>query len=344
MNRNGLSRRGVLKLGATVAGALAMPTILSGRVFAAKGTKTLNMQLGWLANGNQLGEIVAKQMGYFEEEGIDFRLQPGGPNIDGLAMVASGQYEMGVMPSSPSIMLAASQHIPIRCFGVGFQEHPFAFYSLPKAPVHEPRDLIGKRVGIPQTTKILVTALLKKHGIPEDQVKVQITGSELTPLLTGQVDVITAWQTNTTNLKILGPDAVRMRLWDVGIKLYANNYYAHADRLKEDPELYAKFMKASSRGWALAREDSAKAAGLLVKELPNLDLAGETDAAAVAVTVTFNADTKEYGWGHFRRDLWEDQIALYDELGQFSAGAPKLDNVIDGSILAATKDDRAKIG
>ena len=35
---------------------------------------------------------------------------------------------------------------------------------------------------------------------------------------------------------------------------------------------------------------------------------------------------------------------LYDELKQFTAGAPKLDDVITTSILEATKDARAKIG
>ena len=43
------------------------------------------MQLGWLIGGNQIGEVVAKQLGYFEQEGIDFEIQPGGPNIDGVA-------------------------------------------------------------------------------------------------------------------------------------------------------------------------------------------------------------------------------------------------------------------
>ena len=37
-------------------------------------------------------------------------------------------------------------------------------------------------------------------------------------------------------------------------------------------------------------------------------------------------------------------IALYDELKEFSAGAPKLDDVMTMKILDATKDARPKIG
>ncbi len=31
------------------------------------GLTVLDMQLGWLAGGNQLGEVVAKRLGYLEE-------------------------------------------------------------------------------------------------------------------------------------------------------------------------------------------------------------------------------------------------------------------------------------
>ena len=62
-------------------------------VVAAAATP-LNMQLGWLGGGNQLGEVRALRLGYFEKEGLDFKIQPGGPNNDGIAVVASGHYEI----------------------------------------------------------------------------------------------------------------------------------------------------------------------------------------------------------------------------------------------------------
>jgi len=61
----------------------------------AAGRTKIDMQLGWLIGGNQLGEVVAKKQGYFEQEGIDFEIQPGGPNIDGVAVVASGRFGLG---------------------------------------------------------------------------------------------------------------------------------------------------------------------------------------------------------------------------------------------------------
>ena len=58
----------------------------------------------------------------------------------------------------------------------------------------------------------------------------------------------------------------------------------------------------------------------------------------------FNANTKANGWGAFDTAVWQEQIALYDGLKQFTAGAPKLEDVITTSILEATKAVRPKVG
>ena len=73
----------------------------------AAGKAPVNLQLGWLPGNNQIGEVVAKQLGYFAQEGLDVTIQPGGPNIDGVAIVASGKYELGQVSSSPSLMLGS---------------------------------------------------------------------------------------------------------------------------------------------------------------------------------------------------------------------------------------------
>ena len=46
------------------------------------------------------------------------------------------------------------------------------------------------------------------------------------------------------------------------------------------------------------------------------------------LSFAFNDNTKANGWGAFDPKVWQDQITLYDELKQFTAGAPKLDDVI----------------
>ncbi len=202
------NRRDVIKGALTAATAAGIGPLLSfeGR---ADAKSVLNMQLGWLLSGNQLGEVCAKALGYYDAEGIELKFQPGGPNIDGVAVVAAGRFELGQVSSSPSLMLAVSQDIPVKCFATGAQVHPYTFFSLKKNPVREPKDFIGKKVGIQSTGIILLRALLAKNKIAEKDVTIIPIGADMAPLLTGQVDVVTGWLTNTTALKVLGDRARR---------------------------------------------------------------------------------------------------------------------------------------
>jgi len=111
--------------------------------------------------------------------------------------------------------------------------------------------MLAKKVGVQATAKILLAALLRKHGIAEKDVEVVVIGSEMSPLLTGQTDVVSGWVTNTTTLKVLGPERIDMRLWDAGVRLYALPYYATRDTIAKKPELLAGFTRAAARGFSL---------------------------------------------------------------------------------------------
>ena len=85
-----IDRRDFLKS----SGAAAAMTVVSVDA-QAQAKPVVNMQLGWLLSGNQIGEVCAKALGYYEQEGIELRFQAGGPNIDGVAVVAAGRFEVG---------------------------------------------------------------------------------------------------------------------------------------------------------------------------------------------------------------------------------------------------------
>ena len=337
-----IRRRSLLRTGAAATGFAAAGLLPSGG-FAQTKTQTVNLQLGWLAGNNQVGEVAAKHLGYFEEEKLNLAIQPGGPSIDGVAIVASGRHEIGQVSSSPSLMLAASQKIPVMCFATGLQQHPYAYFSLPKKPVRTAKDLVGKKVGIQATAKVLLNALMKKHDIAEKDVEIVIIGSEMTPILTGQTDVVSGWITNTTTLKPLGPDRIDLRLWDAGVRLYALPYYAQPKTMQTRPDVLQKFLRATARGYAYANANRDAAADLLIKEYPNLNRNDEKVGIDAMMAYAFNDLTKANGWGTMDPGVWQDQISLYSQLGQFSKRTPKLDEVMTMEMLTATRDARAKV-
>lgn len=334
------ARRRLLK-SSLAAGGLAAGGFLSIDALA-QGKTRINMQLGWIPSVNQVGEVVAKRLGFYEQEGIEFAIQPGGPNIDGVAIVASGRYEVGQVSSSPSVMLAVSQGLPIKCFAVGAQKHPFTFFSLAKNPVRKPADLVGKKVGIPSTAGILLRALLARNKIAEKDVTVVTVGSDMAPLLTGQVDVVTGWLTSTTALKALGPDRVDLTLWDAGVQLYALPYYATTKTIETQPKVLEAFVRATSRGWQHAKANRDQAVDLLVKEYPNLKREDERAAIDVMIEYALGGAAQTQGWGTMDPAVWQSQITTYAELDQFTARTPKVDDVIWLGALKGTAEARVK--
>ena len=333
-----LTRRRILGASAGLAGAGAL---LSMNALAQDKAK-VNMQLGWIAGGNQIAEVAAKRLGYYDQEGIDFAIQPGGPSIDGVAIVASGRYEVGQVSSSPSNMLAVSQDLPIKVFATGLQQHPYTFFSLKKNPIRTPQDMVGKKIGIQSTGMVLLRALLAKNKIDEKSLTIIPIGSDMTPLLTGQVDTVTGWQTNTTALKPLGADRVDLRLWDAGVRLYALPYYATNDMIEKRPDVLQRFMRATARGWAYANKNRDAATDLLIKEYPNLNGPDERGAIDSLMSYAYSAQTQVNGWGTMDRTVWQEQIQQYADLGQFTKRVPKVEEVMTMDILNATRDYRLK--
>jgi NitT/TauT family transport system substrate-binding protein len=340
---DGMTRREALGRSAAWLGGLAAGGgVLS--VARSAHAADVTFQLGWIVSNGQIGEIVARSLGYFEAEKINLKITAGGPNVDGVAIVASGSAQAGNLSSSPSLMLARAGGIPVKCFAVGYQEHPFTYFSLPKKPIRSPLDMIGKKIGTQGTARILLRALLAKHKIKDSDVQVVVMGSEMAPLMTGQVDAVTGWLTNTAALKALPPDRVDLRLWDTGIQLYANLYYATDETLGKHGDVVAAFTRAAAKGWAYTYQNPEKAVDMLVKAYPNLDRAAELEAIKPVLSFSFTKTTAAKGWGTMEASVWEQQLRTYDELGQFKSAAPKVSDVMTDAVLQATASVRPKIG
>jgi NitT/TauT family transport system substrate-binding protein len=171
-----------------------------------------------------------------------------------------------------------------------------------------------------------------------------MTGAEMTPLIKGNVDVMTGWLTNTAALKELGSDRVDLRLWDAGVRLYAQPYYATLQTIHNRADILSRFVRATSRGWEFAFNNREKALELLIAEFPHLNMEDERAAVDVMLSYSFNEVTRRGGWGVMDHGIWTDQIELFARLGQFPRKVPRVDDVMTMDILDATQDIRPRIG
>ncbi len=338
-----LDRRTLLKsaaAGFAMAGAfLSLPK--SGRT---AGTQELNVKLDWLMSNGQTGDVVALKRGFFEEQGLNVTFIPGGPNAQTVPPVISGQAPLGQFSGSGQAMIARGNGIPLKMFGAGYRTGPFSFFSLPRAPIHKPADMIGKRIGIQPTARFVLDIILIQHEIDPASLEIINIGWDMTPLVTGQVDAVTGWVTNTKALSVIGPDRIDMSQIDAGLKSYSNVYFASEETLSKDGDLAQKYLSGAAKGWEWTYNNREAAVDILCDAYPNLDRAIEKETIDTVVGLSFDDETKANGWGWFDTEKVQQQIDQYDSVGKFEKSKPTLAEFADLSILDATKSVRAKLG
>jgi NitT/TauT family transport system substrate-binding protein len=355
-----ITRRGLLKLSgvaglATIGGGLlaacgtgpgaagpppgggaptANPT--AGAQTAPGQAEQVSMRLGWLANSQYAGDLVALDKGYFKERGVELRIDPGGPNIDPVSLTASGSNTIGNVSSIAAMFLARSQGVPVKAFATALQRHPFAFITTQDKNIHGPEDFVGKKIGIQATARPLLDAVIAKYNLPRDRIEVQVIGSETTPLKTGQVDVITGWVIDAPQMAAIGSDAVPLLLWDMGIHLYAFTYFTTEDVLKARADMLDNFLAASARGWAYAAQNPDEATDIALKYGKDLKRDLELQTWKLETPFLWSDVTKEHGWGWMDAQVWDDAIKVYADLGQLKNPITSAD--------AMTQDILSRVG
>ena len=316
----------------------AGPTTGSAAQQAPAGkTEAASVRLGWLANAQYAGDFVALDKGYFKEQGVDVRIDPGGPNIDPINLTAGGGNTFGNVSSIAALILARSNGIPVKAFATALQRHPFAFISLKKSNINSPKDFVGKKIGIQATARPLMDAVIAKYQLPRDQVQVVTVGSDSVPLTTGQVDVITAWVIDAPQMQAIGPDANPLLLWDMGIKLYAFTYFATDDTLKNKPELPKGYLAGASKGWDYARQHPEEAVGIVMKYAKDLQQDLELATWKKEIDFLTSPQTKEKGWGWMEPQVWDDAAKVYYDL-TLAKTLVKADEVMTQDVLTSVPD------
>ena len=338
-----LGRRTLLRSGgfslAAMAGGLGL--LLPSRGHAARAKVVIKYD--WLMSNGQIGDIVAARRGYFEAEGLDVDFAPGGPNSATVPPVVSGQARLGQFSDSAQLLLARSAGVPIKIIACGFRMSPFAFYSLPRAPIRTVHDMVGKRIGIQPTARFALDAILAKNGIDPASLTVTNIGFDMTALTTGQVDAVTGWITNTQALAVIGPQRIDLPMSDTGVPSYANVYFATDDAVAHDSDTLAAVIRAVAKGWGWTHANPQAAVALTVAAYPQLDLAVEQRTVARILALSFDAATGNDGWGSFDLASVQGQISAYDKVGQFKSGAPRAEDCATRKILDMTAGARPKL-
>jgi len=336
-----MGRRELLRRGGAAALALGAGAALSGPVSRAEaqGTTAMSMQFAWFLNSQAAGELVAIAKGYYRDAGIDLKMQPGGPALDPIQVVAGGGTTMGDVASIGVLLNARSRGLPVKAFGTVLQRHPFAFFFLKSSGIHTPKDFEGKTIGIQPTARPLLEAVLQKHHVPKDRVKVVFVGGDIAPLATHQVDVITGWVIDRLPLFAnlgLATQIGYFRLWDLGIRQYAYTYFTTDQVYGGRKELLARFLSASAKGWMDAREHPEEAIDIVLRTASGLNRTLEITTLRNMDEYFTSIATKQYGWGYMDPKVWAELSDTYISLEQMPRPV-KPDEVMTDEIVSMAK-------
>jgi NitT/TauT family transport system substrate-binding protein len=341
-----VNRRQFLSRSAQVGlGLSALPaSVFVARSSAAADEAELNVQIDFLITNSQLGDIVAVERGFYKDKGLNVKLIPGGPNAQTVPSVLSGRALTGVFSGLGQALVAVASGLPVQVFACGYQTSPFAFVSLPRSPIRTPKDMIGKKIAIQPTGRFVMDLLFMKNKIEPASVTVISAGSDITPLMTGQVDCVTMFTTNANALAALGPDYITMTQADAGVPSYANAYFAPKSVLPKNKDLVTRYLSATAKGWAWTHDNPEAAADILAKAYPNLDAKQEKSTVGKVLGAAFDAETAKNGWGTVSADRVAEMIALYKAGGRFTKDVPEVKDVVTFDFLDATAADRPKYG
>jgi NitT/TauT family transport system substrate-binding protein len=247
--------------------AFAVLLALSGLCTAARAEESVTLRLKWLNQAQFAGFYVAKEKGYYKSEGLDVNIQPGGPDFPAVQMITGGSEQFGVT-GADQILIARSKGVPVVALAVIYRRNPFVLFSLAKSGIKTPADYVGKKVGVKigGNEELIYRAVLAKAEIDKSKLTEIPVKFDITPLLTGAVDVWPGYLINEVlAAREKGFDVNVVFPSDNGIDLYADTLFTTEKMLKDHPDEVRKFVAATLKGWDTAIANPEEAAKITVK-------------------------------------------------------------------------------
>ncbi|WP_209011364.1 ABC transporter substrate-binding protein [Paradesulfitobacterium ferrireducens] len=268
----------------------------------------VTIMLDWSPNTNHTGLYVAKDKGYFKDQGLDVQIVP--PSSQGTVeqLVATGKVAFGVSQQE-QVTTAQANDLPLVSLAAVIQHNTSGFASVPERNIKTAKDLEGKTYGgwgLPSEEAVL-KALMQKENADFSKVKmVNIGEADQLTLLTKDIDatwIFYGWTGIEAELRNQPLNMIWLKDVDPALDYYTPVITTGENNLKTNPDLVRRFMKATSEGYEYAIKNPADAAEILIKNAPeaNPDLIRKSQAW---LSPQYQADAPR--WGEQKTAVWEN--------------------------------------
>lgn len=210
----------------------------------------LTIVLDWFVNPDHGPIIVAQELGFFGEQGLEVDvIAPADPS-DSPKLVAAGKADLAIS-YQPTLHLQISEGLPLLRVGTLVATPLNCLIALEDGPIKTPADLKGRRVGVSVggVEDASLGIILKKYGLTLDDVEIVNVNWALSPsLMTRQVDAIIGAYRNfeLNQMDIEGVPARAFYVEEEGLPPYDELVYvAHSERMNK--ERIRKFLTATEK-------------------------------------------------------------------------------------------------
>ena len=204
----------------------------------------MRFQTDWFPQPEHGGYYQALAKGYYAAEGLDVEILPGGPNAQVMSSVAVGRADLG-MTNGDDVIVAVARGVPIKMVAAEMQRDAQGILFHAEHPIRSLQDLQGKTI-MAGAGSAWIEVVRQKLGVKFNLIPLV---GDLARFVNNPEFVQQCFVTNE-------PYFVGQRGVSVGALLIANETYepyrvmfAGQTFLTQHPDVVAKFVRASLRGW-----------------------------------------------------------------------------------------------
>jgi len=234
----------------------------------------VTLQLKWVTQAQFAGYYVAKDKGFYKDEGLDVTIKPGGPDVAPEQVIAGGGADV-IVDWMPAALAAREKGTALVNIAQPFKHSGLELTCRADTGVKTPADLKGRTLGVWfYGNEYPFLNWMGKLGLKTDGsaggVKVLKQGFNVDPLLQKQADCISTMTYNEYWQVIDGgykpEQLVVFKYEDQGVATLEDGLYAMEDKLKDPAfvDKLAKFVKASMKGWAYAHDHTDEAVKIVL--------------------------------------------------------------------------------
>jgi len=274
----------------------------------------LRFSTDWLGEAEHGGFYQAQAEGIYKKYGLDVELKSGGPQVNGLQLLAAGQLDI-VMADALQVLSAIEQQIPVTAIAATFQKNPAVIIAHPG--VKGLADLKGKPIAISAASNTTFWPWLKeRYGFGDEQKRPYAFSVQ--PFL---VDPNLSQQGFVTSepfsIEKGGITPVVFLLADLGYPPYSETLVVTRDTLAKRGDALRRFVQASAEGWKSYLANPAPGNALIKKANPQMgdDLLAYGVAKMKAYAIVEGGDANTRGLLTMTDARWRGTLAFLHAAG-----------------------------